>query len=502
MGPVALRDHYTLLVLPFQHDVRKADSQRLDSAWRPWWWRLDPGRLDRTGRTLLQTALHEPLYFLPHVRHVLYPETARLPGQLAADVARAGLWREAAASDRVAELARGSRIEPVVRLTWSAWGRSATGQRLTLSEGESGDESRVVGEFWLRWVDAILFPHGLGLLVLKVRCDDADLNHHQLALQLRRLRTVHSSYYTGEAPRWTIHGESGFSGPASELVARLTGALAPETNAKPAKGAFGSHEFAAAYGKNFLLMSHAQLVGEEQNDGNRTLFEDASEAVLYELATLARADEPGFRPTREQARRLLDGQSWRLWDNWLGLALRDHVVFLARDEQCPGLRQNVEGPYLMIFAVCLFQRLRLHRLFEQMVAGEADARRNGRLAHRCWRHFLDFRNRFWFPELSLKAQAADIYDRIQAGLGLPNLFAQVYEEAQDLQEYHQDRVERRSNALLNFIAFVAVPIGILASFFGGALLKAATWSQFWEWAAVVGGGMAALWLAWNQRGEH
>ena len=96
-GDPVLLNHFTAAVYPFVHDLtaanRAARLHALDRRWPPWWARL----ADRDAAEALDGAA----FFLPYIRGLLYPETARLhdepPGQqFARWVARIRRWARTA----------------------------------------------------------------------------------------------------------------------------------------------------------------------------------------------------------------------------------------------------------------------------------------------------------------------------------------------------------------------------------------------------------------------
>src|SRR4051794_25959879 len=67
--------HFTILVYPFRHAVSGQDRllrlKKLNGRWQHWWRRLNQAEL--------KDALNDTYFFLPHVRKLLFPETALLP---------------------------------------------------------------------------------------------------------------------------------------------------------------------------------------------------------------------------------------------------------------------------------------------------------------------------------------------------------------------------------------------------------------------------------------
>src|SRR5689334_23026121 len=132
-----LSQHYTLLVYPFRHaltpDRRREVLQGLEGRWLPWRQRLD-------GQKPLSD---QPLFFLPHVRNLLFPELAEDPG---APTSLGALATTPATSLLRLTLPR-QRVAEWQNLHVSLTNQEKTGADLFLR---------------LAWVDVALFPQQLG----------------------------------------------------------------------------------------------------------------------------------------------------------------------------------------------------------------------------------------------------------------------------------------------------------------------------------------------------
>ena len=170
-GDPVLLNHFTVAVYPFVHDLtaanRAARLAALDRRWAPWWARLG----DRDAAEAFDGAA----FFLPYIRGLLYPETASLDGEppgeqfarwvglirgWSADGLRS--WRNRTPADAVLRLTCRSAVHaPLSSFTLSAR-RGAPGKSSLHTEIPAR----------LDWIDAVLFPSGLGFLAFKVRLDE------------------------------------------------------------------------------------------------------------------------------------------------------------------------------------------------------------------------------------------------------------------------------------------------------------------------------------------
>src|SRR5262249_37190853 len=161
-------NHFTVLIYPFVHGVtdaaRAGRLAGLAPRWRPWWSRLADRDLAR--------ALDDTAFFLPYIRGLLYPETAWLddegPGEGNARwAARPAAWCPAALGAYGAALPDGA----VVRLTCRPELAAALAEFTLLVPRPPGERDRGPAALpgRLDWIDAVLFPSGIGFLLLKAR---------------------------------------------------------------------------------------------------------------------------------------------------------------------------------------------------------------------------------------------------------------------------------------------------------------------------------------------
>ena len=183
-----LLNHYSVLIYPFLHDVnsgdRRAKIRLLEESWAPWWARLDEG---------IRQALDDSYFFLPYIREVVFPEAALLKGTPPGDeyahwVKRIQAWNAEGLSYFCNELSP----EAVLRITYKRESLLAIREVEILPSAAGGELGAAVPPLRLEWVDALLFPAGVGFIVMKVALDEdsprlshlTDLNYY--------LRTVHA----------------------------------------------------------------------------------------------------------------------------------------------------------------------------------------------------------------------------------------------------------------------------------------------------------------------
>jgi hypothetical protein len=227
------------------------------------------------------------------------------------------------------------------------------------------------------------------------------------------------------------------------------------------------------------------------------LFRTNEERILYELATCTDTSAPNYIPDKKYLATLLDQGMISFWDNWKGLTLRDNTVFLGTGESefiKVALPHNIECDYLHLYLFTAFQKLRLSMTFGELIRRQVDLSKNLREARRLWNSFIMFQNRYWFAEVTRKAQGVELYRYFQRGLGTLPMYQEMQEEVSELQEFYERKFERRNNQLLYFLTLVGLPAGILVSLFSGALIKVASWRDFFLTAALFYFAVGASWL--------
>lgn len=183
-----LLTHYTVLIYPLLHNItsvnRRQRIQRLEESWSPWWARLEGN---------IHKALDDTYFFLPYIREVIFPETALLkdssPGnQYANWVERLRQWNAKGLSYFCSELQQ----ESVLRITYRDE-LLADVRDIEIIPPSFGDrvEQETMPPVRLEWIDAIMFPSGIGFLMLKAVFREASPKLPNLVDLNYYLRIVH-----------------------------------------------------------------------------------------------------------------------------------------------------------------------------------------------------------------------------------------------------------------------------------------------------------------------
>jgi hypothetical protein len=199
------------------------------------------------------------------------------------------------------------------------------------------------------------------------------------------------------------------------------------------------------------------------------------------LATCTLLTQPEYVPEANYLQELWQRHAFAFWANWRGMALHDNVVFLATEESpfTKGtLAHNVENDYLQLYLFTLFQKVRLSMMLGELIRPEVRVARDIKEARRLWDTFMEFQNRYWFAEVTRKPLGTELYRQFQRGLGVLPVYEEVKEEVRELRDHYERKFERRISGMLNFLTFVGLPAGLLVELFSNALVREATWCQF------------------------
>lgn len=495
--PLPIKKNFTVLIYPFHHSLtwphREKQLHTLNTRWKPWWSRL--ANADAVpGTQSLAKALDDTYFFLPSLRELLYPETQLLHGNAAGQVE---LLKELAALP-VDELAGKTPNSAMLRLTLSRAELEPLQQMQLLpweSSGEGNPEE--IFSFRICWADVMLFPQHVGFLAIKIELEEK-YTEKQLADFLYYIRTIHPPNLDWHLADWHPAAmEASFLFKSRDLVDVLLEGIVEGTALPPGISLAnrlnsisqindlsqnqnqppflrGSDTpLGQVYGESFRLYSYACL--NNPSDEEDALFSSPVERALYELATCTDTSDPDYQPHPAGKAALMEAGHIAIWANWQGMALHDNVVFLgivANKFTLGALPGNIENDYLALYLLALYQKFRLSYLSMDLMRRDVNLRQNTKEAGKLWDEFLQFRNHYWFHEVTLKPQGSELYQKFRNGMAIPPLYESVGEELNDLQEHYERKNERNINKLLTLLAVIGFPVSILVDIFGQAMIPA------------------------------
>jgi hypothetical protein len=488
-----LRNHFSVAIYPFVHQLggsaRTDRLAALEERWAPWWTRLtEEGMTD---------AFQATAFFLPYVRGLLYPEIAALQGEPAGPHYRH--WADLIRHGTSLGLARFCGHLPgsaILRLTFRpAYLDWLTG--FSVQRNQRTDEPPVPDVSGsLEWVDAVLFPSGVGFLLLKFGLRAPEPGLAQFIELNQALRLVHPASATRPLPQ--LGFDTG--GPpvhVRELLNYLTQGLAGGTGAPPWDGQFhplGAAPGAVPYtdadaglgrGEHCQLLSYACVHLAEQASAALAagVFASGAERVLFEfgagIGLNQTVNNPMWVPSPEQAERVRRDNRLALWRCWQALALKESIVFLGTEDlpfTTRSLPHTVEHDYLPLYLYTLHQKFQLLMFANDLMREVAQVDSHLRGARSLLRRFVAFRNRFWFSEVTRKPQGGELYRLMQQSLDVPGLYQMALASVKEAKEYYEERWDRQVRAGLALLGLggpAAALFGVLQACLSAPYLAAA-----------------------------
>jgi hypothetical protein len=447
-----LLNHYTVVIYPFRHDLTGCDrAERLDALaprWAPWCTRLADDEL--------AVALEESTFFLPYIRGLLFPEVIRLQEETAGEpyqrwVQLLRRW----AGEGVGPFCRTLPQGCVVRLT-ARPGLAAALSAFTLVPRRRAhghvEHPEVPARF--DWTDVLLFPCGMGFLLLKARVEGAPAGLASLIRLNDALRLVHPPPLAPALPLLRFAGGEELTVP--DLLNFLTQGLAapwdvPEEEraifppaTAPGGTPYTDTNAGRAYGERCHLLSYACVDLASAGELPAGPFPSAADRIVFEYATCIRlgesVDNPVWVPTPENAQRLCRDNRLALWRCWTGMVLKESFVFLGTEDLSfnrRSLPRHVENDYLPLYLYTLYQKFQLFTFSTDLMREVALSSGHLRGARALAQRFVGFRSRYWFGEVTRKPQGGELYRTLQRGLEVPALYDMVTSSVREVKDYYE-----------------------------------------------------------------
>jgi hypothetical protein len=491
-----LLNHYSVAIYPFLHDLTPANRDARLAAvadrWAPWW-----SRLDDSG---LADALDATAFFLPFVRSLLYPEVTALhdapPGP------RYQHWTELVREWVQPGLAAFTRHLPpssILRLSSCEEAFRTRASFHVFGRRSASDPNATFREYpaCLDWVDALLFPSGLGFVLLKFRLRNERARLSQLIELNQAMRLVHPPSLAWCLPALRL--ADGRMATVRELMNHLTEGLVRQLGEGPATP-YTDTEPGLAYGERCQLLSYAcvHLPGSDTEALPAGAFASGEDRLLFEYAAgigLGQSVEhPMWVPSPEQAERVRRENRLAMWRCWKAMALKESCVFLGTEDLSfnrRSLPHTIEHDYLPLYLYTLYQKFQLMIFANDLMREVAQVESHLRGARALLRRFVAFRNRFWFSEVTRKPQGGDLYRLMQQSMDVPGLYQMALASVKEAKEYYEDRWDRQVRLGVTILGLggpAAAALGTLQPVLGGLPLLGMAAAL----AALVGAG--ALWL--------
>lgn len=474
-GDPLLLSHFSVFLYPFRHQLtggrRLARLEALEPRWLPW-----PCRHDDAD---LAAALEATGFFLPYIRGLLYPETRWLrrqcPGENPVEWART---LRTLSVEGVGAYARALDADSVVRLTLRPRPLDALAA-FTLQPDRSSHAAEPPLPVRCDWVDAWLFPTGLGFLLLRLRVD-ADAPRLAQLIRLNQLfRQVVPGSRSPLSGRVNLPG--GFNCQVRDLMNDLVQGMAtPWHVAEADRGGFPAppvwptdeppytdSEAGRTFGERCHLVSYAcaDLADCTPAELPTGPFPTPADRIVFELAACVGLGEstrnPVWTPAAEQAGRYLRENRIALWRCWTGMVLKESLVFLGTEDlpfNHSSLPRQVENDYLPLYLMALFQKLQLIGFSTELMGEVGHGHGRLRGARAILQRYVRFRSQFWFSEVTRRPQGGELYRTFQRGLDVGIAHDLVTGSIKDIKDYYEGVWSRQVGWVKDGMTYLAPPL--------------------------------------------
>jgi hypothetical protein len=510
---IGLLKHYTVFVYPFLHNIgdknRSIRVQSLEESWDPWWSRLE----DKIG-----SALDNTYFFLPYIRAVLFPETLVFndpsPGPRYENwVNEIAEWNRRGLSSFCQKLPPSA----VMRITYKQE-RLEQIKRFEVFEQHPQHAASTGLPAEIEWIDALLFPWGIGFLLLKtvLRQDSPKLN--QLVDLNYFLRLVHAPNIDWKLPELSFnHQANTFT--VRDLMDFLTQGMAGDDQqindltrwkqhvAGSRQKRLSESEAGQVYGERCHVFSYACVNARENGSDKLSTgaFASLKDRLVFEYASsIAIGDSVNnsmWIPCVEHLQSLKANQQFSVWETWTGMALKESVVFLGTEDthfNRDVLPANVENDYLPLYVYSLYQKYRLFIFADQLMRKGAYVAEHLEEVRSLMDQFMEFRTKYWFNEVTRKPLGSELYSKFQQGLESTTLFDLVSLQVKDLKEHYEERRQRRIDVLLNILTFIFLPLSAAIGIFGMTFFQGGSWGAFILVTAIILVVSLGIWRWWTK----
>ncbi len=513
---LVVHNHFIFLIYPFYYalPLRKTlltKEEGIESflfSWESlydhWWKRFEVSSEDSNIPTL-DRLFDDTLFFLPYIRRHLFPELHYLAPDMIYDQNILEKANDFLESEELFGKARNLYKSALLRLTLrETYLEPFRNIDLVFDFGDS----RFQQKFSTDWIDVLLWPQHVGMLVMKLYLihdehgkdetsppPDSEMTPPHDQVQLRRIpypllndflyyiRMIHPPRVGWTLPQWKHDERTWYSKDIVDyLLQPLSGKDSVRTDFFTYQDVLKENPFrythtpkGQVYGQNFRLYIWACMDDADDLAGksyDTSPFPDLKTNLLYELATCTDTTEPTYIPHETQVHDFVENYTVRLWNNWSGMALHDNVAFMSYPPSkftLTILPHNIEYDYLHTYFVALYQKVRLSFFHGELIRTDRDLYKNLREARKLWEDFMYFINYSWFHEISFRPQGNLLYHTFQKGLVSPPLFQEVYDQLHLIQNHYERINERHVNRLLRFLSFIGLPLALLVDIVSNAI---------------------------------
>jgi len=337
--------------------------------------------------------------------------------------------------------------------------------------------------FGIDWIDAYLFPFGVGFLCIKVRLKGEDA-------RIDRLMDFNQNFRDIDARGKVYRCESRVENEGLnkiEFLGRWLAGLSRHTSGKARE----PMQFRLKdYNSRYKIFSFASLQGDDsywfKDMAGKTGYYkgiDRLDALLYEMATTSsistlKLQVRKWQPSVEYLQGdLLENNRICLWKYWRGMALKYTAVFLSHAGKDQPWSKQYEDKYFPLYVYVLNLKMQLFQFSNQLNLRRLQG--NDKRIRKVLDDFLTFRNEFWFSEISPNFQMEILFNRFKHGLEVETDYQGVSTEVSDIFKYQESRFNRGLNRKVVLLTIGAIVVG----FFGmNSLMQEPPepWKDIWD----------------------
>jgi hypothetical protein len=466
-------DHHCYLAYAFPHALSDAELATkpvlTGSPWRHWFARL------RDSPQRVEVLADHSFSFLPHVRRLLYPELAgaALPEITAALATTAG---NDVGAVRRALCPRKDRYDQrfahaSVRLTWYG-DLLRPDSRLRLCLPVSGGTEE---EFQLtvRWVDAVLFPEGVGVLIVALEVPE-DVDTATMARLIRFLKKIEYRRRLSVELARIRFGAAGPDETTTTWTELLRVLLADLSFGPPPDSRVAASDVAATLGVNWRVAAVSHVLDVHPDDVCPP-FTTVADQACFALATgrMVSRTATADIPSAVQWGYLSGRRRLSLWNDWQMLYHYDNLIQAVTSTDPAYARhqyENFEYEYLTLFILATAQRHVLDLMESELAQISGRLSDASRELERFTAKLIRFNTRLRLLDVSTTPVGAPLYELLRMEFGLPRSFTTLRTGTAALETYLSARHARRqeissmrTERFIELLTVVGAPLGLYAA---------------------------------------
>jgi hypothetical protein len=302
----------------------------------------------------------------------------------------------------------------------------------------------------MSWVDLLLFPQGIGFLVMRVD-HDLSWDHDTRRRFSREVKKVWAPKINlpsallrlkGEPVRWTNILEYMLSPAVHRRGDKGEALLSPNRERSgtidDAYLLYTTSETAQSLGTNFTFVhvvfdeARAPSSSPEHTSDGRPRLDS-----LIELITGEQLSDQDWAISETKLNELSSKNNFSYWGSWDALAWWGSLAVSAQrsDFMQETWHGNWSRDYLHVILITLFQRTRMLKFLDELDRGGSDLEKERARARDLAGSVREFHNDFWFNSITVAPLGGALYRHLQQSYELADMFAAVQQEMKLVDDY-------------------------------------------------------------------